>query len=183
MREYAATFEFTSLRKFSWIDCIFFDPSRRDQGKRTVKIEEYEPPLSFISELGIFLQRINDIENFSLNIKRNLLNEDRFSDIYSKRLTLINLNEIIVKNKNLLLLREKAYSPLNNILYVNKYIKALFENNVIDSEISYLKEKEKNICQKIYSSKMLSLLTKIQIIFIFKLYSKKLNKYDFNLYF
>ena len=33
------------------IDCIFFDPSRRHEDKRTVKIEEYAPPLSFVEEL------------------------------------------------------------------------------------------------------------------------------------
>ena len=33
------------------LDVIFFDPSRRGSGGRTVKTEEYVPPLSFIDEL------------------------------------------------------------------------------------------------------------------------------------
>ncbi len=33
------------------LDVIFFDPSRRGEGGRTVKTEEYIPPLSFIDEL------------------------------------------------------------------------------------------------------------------------------------
>ena len=40
------------------IDCIFFDPSRRSEGKRTVKIEEYEPPLSIVEKLEHFSQNI-----------------------------------------------------------------------------------------------------------------------------
>jgi len=33
------------------LDVIFFDPSRRGEGGRTVKTEEYIPPLSFLDEL------------------------------------------------------------------------------------------------------------------------------------
>ncbi len=33
------------------VNCIFFDPSRRSKEKRTVKIEEYQPPLSFVEKL------------------------------------------------------------------------------------------------------------------------------------
>ncbi len=33
------------------VDCIFFDPSRRSGEERTVKTEEYEPPLSFVEKL------------------------------------------------------------------------------------------------------------------------------------
>jgi hypothetical protein len=39
------------LEKLKEIDCIFFDPSRRAHGKRTVKVEEYDPPLSTIDLL------------------------------------------------------------------------------------------------------------------------------------
>ncbi|MFX1454100.1 MAG: hypothetical protein ACFFDB_01875 [Promethearchaeota archaeon] len=45
-------------KKIKDIDCIFFDPSRRVQGKRTVKIEEYEPPLSIVEELNHFSKNI-----------------------------------------------------------------------------------------------------------------------------
>ncbi|MHA1987941.1 MAG: hypothetical protein ACW98D_14995, partial [Promethearchaeota archaeon] len=45
-------------KKLGDIDCIFFDPSRRGKGKRTVKIEEYEPPLSLIEKLKDFSQNI-----------------------------------------------------------------------------------------------------------------------------
>jgi hypothetical protein len=44
--------------KIKEIDCIFFDPSRRSQGKRTVKIEEYDPPLSLIENLKQFSENI-----------------------------------------------------------------------------------------------------------------------------
>jgi len=44
--------------KIKEIDCIFFDPSRRGQGKRTVKIEEYEPPLSLVEKLTHFSKNI-----------------------------------------------------------------------------------------------------------------------------
>jgi len=44
--------------KIKEIDCIFFDPSRRGQGKRTVKIEEYEPPLSLLEKLKFFSENI-----------------------------------------------------------------------------------------------------------------------------
>ncbi|MBC8463219.1 hypothetical protein H8D76_02555 [Candidatus Bathyarchaeota archaeon] len=37
--------------KLDEVDVIFFDPSRRGDGGRTVKTEEYVPPLSFIDEL------------------------------------------------------------------------------------------------------------------------------------
>lgn len=33
------------------VDCIFFDPSRRLGSHRTVKVEEYEPPLSLVEKL------------------------------------------------------------------------------------------------------------------------------------
>ncbi|MFW9896335.1 MAG: hypothetical protein ACFFD7_11065, partial [Candidatus Thorarchaeota archaeon] len=45
-------------KKIKDIDCIFFDPSRRVQGKRTVKIEEYEPPLSIVEKLNHFSKNI-----------------------------------------------------------------------------------------------------------------------------
>ncbi|MHA2283155.1 MAG: hypothetical protein ACXAC5_20125 [Promethearchaeota archaeon] len=45
-------------KKLEDIDCIFFDPSRRVEGKRTVKIEEYEPPLTLIENLKPFSQNI-----------------------------------------------------------------------------------------------------------------------------
>ncbi len=45
-------------KKLGDVDCIFFDPSRRSKGIRTVKIEEYEPPLSFVEKLKFFSQNI-----------------------------------------------------------------------------------------------------------------------------
>ena len=45
-------------KKLEDLDCIFFDPSRRSEGKRTVKIEEYEPPLSLVEKLKDFSQNI-----------------------------------------------------------------------------------------------------------------------------
>jgi len=33
-------------------DVVFADPSRRDESKRTVRVEEYSPPLSFFKELS-----------------------------------------------------------------------------------------------------------------------------------
>lgn len=45
-------------KKLEDIDCIFFDPSRRSKGKRTVKIEEYEPPLLLVEKLKNFSQNI-----------------------------------------------------------------------------------------------------------------------------
>ncbi|MHA1109508.1 MAG: RsmD family RNA methyltransferase [Promethearchaeota archaeon] len=39
-------------------DFIFFDPSRREDGKRTVKIEEYIPPLSLIEQILQINQKI-----------------------------------------------------------------------------------------------------------------------------
>ncbi len=45
-------------QKLEDIDCIFFDPSRRTKGKRTVKIEEYEPPLSLLEKLNHFSQNM-----------------------------------------------------------------------------------------------------------------------------
>ncbi|MHA2394038.1 MAG: hypothetical protein ACXAEX_19055 [Promethearchaeota archaeon] len=40
------------------VDCIFFDPSRRRKGKRTVKIEEYEPPISLVERLQNFSENV-----------------------------------------------------------------------------------------------------------------------------
>ncbi|MHA2400262.1 MAG: hypothetical protein ACXADU_15415 [Promethearchaeota archaeon] len=40
------------------INCIYFDPSRRAKGKRTVKIEEYNPPLSLVERLQEFTPNI-----------------------------------------------------------------------------------------------------------------------------
>ena len=45
-------------KKLGDIDCIFFDPSRRSRGRRTVKIEEYEPPLLLVEKLNPFSQNI-----------------------------------------------------------------------------------------------------------------------------
>ena len=45
-------------KKLEDINCIFFDPSRRAKGKRTVKIEEYEPHLSLVEKLKHFSQNI-----------------------------------------------------------------------------------------------------------------------------
>ncbi|MHA2180132.1 MAG: hypothetical protein ACXAAH_01775 [Promethearchaeota archaeon] len=45
-------------KKLNNINCIFFDPSRRNKGKRTVKIEEYEPPLSLVEKLQDFSPNI-----------------------------------------------------------------------------------------------------------------------------
>lgn len=39
------------IDKVKDVDCIFFDPSRRCGEERTVKTEEYEPPLSFVEKL------------------------------------------------------------------------------------------------------------------------------------
>ena len=39
------------IKKIKDVDCIFFDPGRRSKEKRTVKIEEYQPPLSFVEQL------------------------------------------------------------------------------------------------------------------------------------
>ncbi|MFW9876442.1 MAG: hypothetical protein ACFFG0_25390 [Candidatus Thorarchaeota archaeon] len=44
--------------KIKGVDCIFFDPSRRTVEKRTVKIEEYEPPLSLVEKLKQFSENI-----------------------------------------------------------------------------------------------------------------------------
>ncbi|MFW9874034.1 MAG: hypothetical protein ACFFG0_13080 [Candidatus Thorarchaeota archaeon] len=44
--------------KIKEINCIFFDPSRRSQGKRTVKIEEYKPPLSLVEKLKLISENI-----------------------------------------------------------------------------------------------------------------------------
>ncbi|MFX0083415.1 MAG: hypothetical protein ACFE94_16840 [Candidatus Hodarchaeota archaeon] len=44
--------------KIKEIDCIFFDPSRRSQGKRTVKIEEYDPPLELVEKLKQFSENV-----------------------------------------------------------------------------------------------------------------------------
>jgi len=33
------------------VNCIFFDPGRRSKGRRTVNIDEYVPPLSFVEKL------------------------------------------------------------------------------------------------------------------------------------
>ena len=40
------------------VNCIFFDPSRRVNGKRTVKIEEYQPPLLFLEKLRLISPNI-----------------------------------------------------------------------------------------------------------------------------
>ncbi|MHA2121572.1 MAG: hypothetical protein ACW990_10245 [Promethearchaeota archaeon] len=40
------------------VNYIFFDPSRRSEGKRTVKIEEYDPPLSLVERLQKFTHNI-----------------------------------------------------------------------------------------------------------------------------
>ncbi|MHA2130745.1 MAG: hypothetical protein ACW99L_12290, partial [Promethearchaeota archaeon] len=45
-------------KKIVDINCIFFDPSRRVKGKRTVKIEEYNPPLSLVNKLQDFSENI-----------------------------------------------------------------------------------------------------------------------------
>jgi uncharacterized protein YdeI (YjbR/CyaY-like superfamily) len=39
------------IKKIKDVDCIFFDPGRRSKERRTVKIEEYQPPLSFVDQL------------------------------------------------------------------------------------------------------------------------------------
>lgn len=38
-------------KKVRGVECIFFDPSRRNKEVRTADIEEYEPPLSILDEL------------------------------------------------------------------------------------------------------------------------------------
>ncbi|MHA1932135.1 MAG: hypothetical protein ACW96X_06320 [Promethearchaeota archaeon] len=45
-------------KKLKNINYIFFDPSRRSKGKRTVKIEDYEPPLSLVEKLQEFSSNI-----------------------------------------------------------------------------------------------------------------------------
>jgi len=45
-------------QKLEDVDCIFFDPSRRSDEKRTVKIEEYDPPLSLVEKLLNFSQNV-----------------------------------------------------------------------------------------------------------------------------
>ena len=52
IREWLYTEEAKNYQKE--INCIFFDPSRRPGGKRVVQGDDYEPPLSFVEELGKF---------------------------------------------------------------------------------------------------------------------------------
>ena len=40
------------------ISCVFFDPSRRSGGRRVVQVDDYEPPLSLVEELGRFCPNI-----------------------------------------------------------------------------------------------------------------------------
>ena len=49
--EQIANFDNEFRTKLSDLDAVFFDPSRRSEKGRTVKTEEYTPPLDFVKEL------------------------------------------------------------------------------------------------------------------------------------
>jgi geranylgeranyl pyrophosphate synthase len=132
-----------------------------------------------VSSLGIFLQRVNDLEDFSNTLANGQPNVDQFSDIRRRRITLIHVSKMINESTDLMQLRENAYAPNAQPPVINKYVKALLERGIINSEIDNLKSMKDALCQEIMLHTDLSSGTKIQMIFVLNKYVSLLDQLMF----
>jgi geranylgeranyl pyrophosphate synthase len=139
--------------------------------KQSIPIDEKDEVMyiNIVTKLGIYLQRINDLENLK-QTRPNYL-----SDILNKRIILINFHKTILDSQNLKDLRNRAYKQNAVVEDIHKYGEALIEYQIPQSEVCDLKNIKREI-EKEIKGIFKSKLDETFLQLIFKIYFKKLNQ-------
>lgn len=117
-----------------WISYVF----RLDSGAMT-QVQH------IVSQLGLFLQSVNDLENFSATKGGSCPNLDRYSDIRRRRITPLSLSCVGGKGSESYELRKLAYAPHADSRSIDAYIAALGTCGAIHDEVARLRRDKKSI--------------------------------------
>lgn len=144
-----------------------------------VNKEKLDLIVGIVNRLGVYLQRVNDIENISYIKSCGSCNADRLSDVEKRRVVLLNLNDAIANKRDLCALRTAAYRHQRDTSAKNAYIDRLVSEGVVDAEVEALRSEIQEILSEIDGLKDLSANTRFLFGYVFKKYSEPLSKYRY----